>query len=280
MKLRKFGETGTEVPIIGQGTWQIPENGQARDEAVKALQKGAESGMIHIDTAEMYGNAEEVISEIFSKIPREKLFIVSKVLPSNASYTSTMEACERSLQRLKIDYLDCYLLHWRGHHPLTDTMAAFEKLEQKGLIKSFGVSNFDVDDLEEAIECLSLGKIACNQVLYNLGVRAVERSLIPFCQKNNISFVGYTPFGSIPKEGTSEHDGLSKIATKHNATVRQVALSFLTRLDNTFTIPKASKSTHVAENASAGDLELDQEDLELIDLLYPVPNRDVPLQML
>ena len=280
MKTRKFGYLNQEVPVLGQGTWQIPESGPAREEAVKALVRGAELGMVHIDTAEMYGDAEQVVSEIFSQIPREKWFIVSKVLPSNASYTATIEACERSLKKLKIDYLDCYLLHWRGHMPLTDTMAAFEKLEKDGLIKSFGVSNFDVEDLKEAIECLSRGRLACNQVLYNPSVRAVERNLIPFCQKENIAFVGYTPFGNLPGKGTKEFKTLSKIAGKHSATIRQVVLAFLTRLPGTFSIPKAAKIAHVEENAQAQKIELNEEDLAMIDLVYPVPERDMPLEML
>ena len=269
-----------DVPIIGQGTWQIPENGNARKTAVDALIRGSELGMVHIDTAEMYGNAEEVIAEALKILEREKLFIVSKVLPSNASYPSTISALEKTLKRLNTDYLDCYLLHWRGNIALSDTMAAFEKLESDGKIRSFGVSNFDVDDLEEAIECLTTGKLACNQVLYNLAVRGIERNLIPFCQKNSISLVGYTPFGHLPSQNSKEGAILKKIAEKHKATPRQVILRFLTRLDNTFTIPKASNPRHVEENAGAAKFDLDVEDIESLDEVFPAPDKDVPLKML
>lgn len=280
MTSRIFGSSKQSVPIIGQGTWQVPEAGSARREAIDSLCRGVELGLTHIDTAEMYGRAEEVIQEALTRLDREKLFIVSKVLPSNATYTGTIAACEKSLKRLKCDYLDCYLLHWRGSVPLSETLAAMEKLEQEGKIKSFGVSNFDVDDLQEAIECLTLGKLACNQVLYNLDNRGIERKLIPFCQQNDIALVGYTPFGTVPGARSSEFKALNEIAKAHNATVRQVVLAFLTRLDGTFTIPKASKLKHVEENAGAQNLKLSREDKAKIDELYPAPNRDVPLGMI
>ena len=269
-----------EIPVVGQGTWQIPESGSARKTAIEAMIKGTELGMVHIDTAEMYGNAEEVVGEVLEKVDREKLFVVSKVLPSNASYTSTISALEKTLKRLNTDYLDCYLLHWRGSIPLSDTMAAFEKLEKDGKVKSFGVSNFDVEDLEEAIECLTTGKLACNQVLYNMNVRGIERNLIPFCQKHSISIVGYTPYGHIPSSNSPEGKSLSDIAKKHNASERQVILRFLTRLDNTFTIPKASNPKHVLENAGATDFDLDDEDLSKLNEAFPAPDRDTPLAML
>lgn len=279
-QLREFGSTGAKVPIIGQGTWQVPESGNARKEAVASLQRGIELGMVHIDTAEMYGRAEEIICEALKEVDRGELYIVSKVLPSNASYSKTISACEKSLSRLGIDYLDCYLLHWRGHIPLGDTLAAFEKLQKDGKIRSFGVSNFDVDDLEEAMEALDIGKLACNQVLYNLAHRGIERNVIPFCQKHNIALVGYTPYGTIPGARSPEHAELKTIATKYDATIRQVILAFLTRLEGTFTIPKASKLPHVEENAGALKLELSSQDLKTIDQLFPAPDRDVPLAVL
>ncbi len=258
----------------------MPEVGKAREDAISALRRGVESGLTHIDTAEMYGRAEELICDALEGINREELFIVSKVLPSNATYTGTIEALERSLKRLKLDYLDCYLLHWRGNIPLADTLAAMEKLQKDGKIKSFGVSNFDVEDLKEALGCLSFGKLACNQVLYNLGNRGIERNLIPFCQKNDIALVGYTPFGTSPGAKTEEYKQMSTVAKAHGATVQQVLLAFLTRLDGTFTIPKASTVKHVEENAGALKLDLTPKDLELIDSLYPAPKRDVPLGMI
>ncbi len=282
MEFRKFGYTDINVPIIGQGTWQIPEHGKARRLAVESLIKGTELGMLHIDTAEMYGDAEEVISEMLEllELNREKLFVVDKVLPSNASYPGVIDALERSLKRLKLDYLDCYLLHWRGHLPLSETLAAFEKLQQDGKIRCFGVSNFDVEDLEEAQDCLTTGKIACNQVLYNLGVRGIERNLLPYCQKNQIALVGYTPFGSLPRSGSKADKALKNIASKRDVTARQIALAFLTRNDGTFTIPKASNLDHVKENAEAGNLELSKEEIEILDKHFPAPDRDMPLAML
>jgi diketogulonate reductase-like aldo/keto reductase len=276
----QFGTNDRSIPIIGQGTWQMPESGKARQEAIEAIRRGIELGLTHIDTAEMYGRAEELVRDAIEGLNRESLFIVSKVLPSNASYTGTIEALERSLKRLKLDYLDCYLLHWRGNIPLSDTLAAMEKLQKDGKVKSFGVSNFDVDDLEEAMACLTFGKLACNQVLYNLSNRGIERNLIPFCQKNKIALVGYTPYGTTPGDKTEHFKALEAIAKPHSASVRQLILAFLTRLNGTFTIPKASNSKHVEENAGALDLRLTPEDLERIDSLYPAPKRDVPLGMI
>lgn len=277
---RQFGTLKQSIPVIGQGTWQMPESGKARQEAIASVRAGIEAGLTHIDTAEMYGRAEEVIQEAIDGLDREKLFIVSKVLPSNATYTGTIEALERSLKRLKLDYLDCYLLHWRGSIPLSDTLAAMEKLQKDGKIKSFGVSNFNVDDLKEAIDCLEFGKLACNQVLYNLENRGIERQLIPFCQKHDIALVGYTPFGTIPGARSEEYKTLEAIAKPHGATVRQIILAFLTRMEGTFAIPKASKLKHVEENAGALKLKLTERDLEQIDSLYPAPKRDVPLGMI
>lgn len=281
MNARQFSVL-TKIPIIGQGTWQMPESGKARQEAIASIRRGIELGLTHIDTAEMYGRAEELIQEAISGsgFNREQLFIVSKVLPSNATYTGTISALERSLKRMKIDYLDCYLLHWRGNIPLSDTLAAMEKLEKDGKIRSFGVSNFDIDDLEEAIECLTSGKLACNQVLYNLGNRGIERKLIPFCQKHKIALVGYTPFGSMPASRSDQYKQLQSIAKAHDASVRQVILAFLTRLDGTFTIPKAAKSNHVEDNANALKLKLTEADLKRLDELFPAPARDVPLGMI
>lgn len=277
---RTFGKTKKKIPVIGQGTWQVPESGKARQEAIDSLKRGIELGMTHIDTAEMYGAAEEIIAEAIKDRKRDELFIVSKVLPSNATYTKTIQSCDKSLKRLGVHYLDSYLLHWRGDIPLSETLAAMEKLQSDGKIRSFGVSNFDVDDLEEAIECLTSGKIACNQVLYNLGHRGIERKLIPFCQEKGIAIVGYTPFGTMPGAGSSQYKELSAIAEKKGVTVRQIVLAFLTRLDGTFTIPKASKTKHVEENAEAVKVKLSVAEIKEIDALFPAPSSDVPLGMI
>jgi diketogulonate reductase-like aldo/keto reductase len=275
---RRFGSLGVSVPIVGQGTWNLPTRGAAVDSAKVALQKGIELGAVHLDTAEMYGPhvSEEIVGAVIKGLPREKFFVVSKVSPSNATFKGTIKACEQSLKRIKTDYLDCYLLHWRGSHPLEDTMRALEQLVDDGKIRSLGVSNFDVEDLEEAAGYLAKHKIACNQVLYNLGDRGIERNLIPYCKKNEIAIVGYTPFGNIPSHG-KQADVLMQIAANHGVTVRQVVLAFLVRMDCLFAIPKSAKVDHVIDNAKAGGLKLEAKDLEAISEAFPAPKHDVPL---
>jgi diketogulonate reductase-like aldo/keto reductase len=280
MRSKSFGPDKWNVPIIGQGTWQLSQSSDALEEAKASLKAGIELGLTHIDTAEMYGSgsAEELVGEIIKGIPRERLFIVSKVLPSNASFKGTIEACERSLARLKTDYLDCYLLHWRGSHPIAQTMKAMEELVAQGKIRSHGVSNFDIEDIEEAIQHLTTTQIACNQVLYHLKERGIERALIPYCQERGINVVAYTPFGrGVPDDDTESGATLKAIARKHDATVRQVTLAFVVRLEGMLTIPKASRLEHVRENAGACDLSLDTEDIARIDEQFPAPKRRTPL---
>src|SRR6201996_6865653 len=233
MKHRPFGHAG-DVSVIGQGTWYLDRGNRTR--AISALQRGVEVGMTHIDTAEMYGDAEPVIADAIAG-RRDELFLVSKVLPSNASRRGTITACERSLKRLKTDRLDCYLLHWRGSYDLADTVAAFEQLVAAGKIKSWGVSNFDIDDLDELRQVS--GKIACNQVLYHLQERAIEHAVIPWCKKNGVAVVAYSPFGhnDFPKASSAPGQLLQKIADAHDATPRQIALAFLTRDESVFAIP-------------------------------------------
>lgn len=193
MEQKKFGTGGPDVSVIGQGTWYL-DRGDRRA-AVAALRRGIEAGMTHIDTAEMYGDAELVIADAIAGVPRDELFLVSKVLPSNASRRGTITACERSLKRLGTDYLDCYLLHWRGSYPFEETVAAFDELVAAGKIRSWGVSNFDQDDLDELLAVAGKGKIACNQVLYHLQERAIEHAVIPWCERHGVAVVAYSPFG-------------------------------------------------------------------------------------
>src|SRR3954447_20237659 len=257
MERRKFGPTRREVPVIGQGTWYI-EAGR-HDAAVAALRRGLDLGMTHIDTAELYGMgaAEELVGEAISG-RRDEVFLVSKVLPENASRSGTRIACERSLVRLDTDRLDCYLLHWRGRYPLEETIAAFEDLKKAGKIMSWGVSNFDVPDLQEARLIAGDGRIACNQVLYHLQQRAIEHEVLPWCEEHGVAITGYSPFGhgQFPDPHTAGDRVLAEIAAAHGATRRQVALAFLTRRSSLFTIPKASNPEHAEENAAAGDLLL------------------------
>jgi diketogulonate reductase-like aldo/keto reductase len=268
MKFRTFGATGAKVSAIGQGTWYIDRGD--RKVAVAALRRGIELGMTHIDTAEMYGDAELVIAEAIAG-RRDDLFLVSKVLPSNASRKGTIAACERSLRRLKTDRLDCYLLHWRGSYPLADTVAAFEELQRAEKIRSWGVSNFDVDDLDEILEVAGEGKLACNQVLYHLKERAIEHALIPWCKQHGVAVVAYSPFGhnDFPAPRSKEGEVLQRVANAHRATPRQVALAFLAREEIVFGIPKASSADHVAENAAAGDLILSESEIAALDAAFP-----------
>jgi diketogulonate reductase-like aldo/keto reductase len=281
MERRRFGPGQNETAVIGQGTWYI-ENAK-RASAVAALRRGLDFGMTHIDTAELYGSgaAEEVVAEAIAG-RRDEVFVVSKVLPQNASRKGTMLACERSLARLRTNRLDCYLLHWRGQYPLADTFAAFEELQRQGKILSWGVSNFDVSDLEEARKIVGEGRIACNQVLYHLQERAIEHKVIPWCEKRGVAVVAYSPFGhgSFPGPRTAGGKVLQEIAEAHHATPRQVALRFLVRRPSVFTIPKASTSEHVEENAGAGGLHLTPAEIARIDMTFPLGPGPRPLPVL
>jgi diketogulonate reductase-like aldo/keto reductase len=270
-----FGPSGYEVARIGQGSWNLPLRGGAADEAKRAIRRGAELGMTHIDTAEMYGDggSERLIGEAIRGLPRESLFIVSKVMPSNATYAGTIAACEASLERLGCDYLDSFLLHWRGGVPLRETLRAMEQLVADGKIRTLGVSNFDVDDLREAQGVLEREPLACNQVLYHLGERTVETREFAYCRDHGIAIVGYTPFGRGDYEDQPGTAVLERLAKKYDATIRQIILAFLTRDPIAFAIPKASTVAHVAENAAAGDLVLDGADIEAINRAFPTRER-------
>ena len=279
MKTKKFGTTGHDVSVIGQGTWYIDRGDRKR--AVAALRRGIDLGMTHIDTAEMYGDAELVIAEAIAG-RRDETYLVSKVLPSNASRRGTIAACEKSLTRLKTDRLDCYLLHWRGSIPLSETVAAFEQLVGAGKIRSWGVSNFDADDLDEILEVAGEGKIACNQVLYHLQERAIEHAVIPWCAKHGVAVVAYSPFGhnDFPKPSSPGGEALQTIAKRHGASTRQVALAYLAREPDVFAIPKASSAEHAADNAAAGDLVLSAEDMAALDKAFPRGPKPRSLPML
>ena len=276
MLSRDFGATGVMVSAIGQGTWNM------RFEGVEALRVGIELGMTHIDTAELYTGAEQVIAEAI-RGQRQRVFLVSKVLPSHASYKGTLRACDASLKRLETDYIDVYLIHWwTGAHPVDETMRAMEDLVAAGKIRHIGVSNFDIHCLKEAQKALARERIVCDQVIYHLRSRGIEHRLIPYCESQNIAVVGYSPFGqrNFPSPGSKQGRALEQIASKHGKTPRQVALNFLTRRKSLFAIPKSSNPKHVRENAGATGWKLDQEDLKLIDSVFPPPAKDEPLDML
>lgn len=279
---RKFGWTGVDVPVVGQGTWML-EKGSSRQRAVASLKLGMDLGMTHIDTAEMYGNGrvEEIVAEAI-RGRRDHVFLVSKVLPSNASYQGTIDACKSSIARLECGWLDLYLIHWPGSHPIRGTMRAMEKLADDGLIRYIGVSNFDLGELKEAEEALSRHRIACNQLLYNLESRGIERQLIPYCSKKGIAVVGYSPFGHAGFQ--SLHRGgrevLADIARRHGRTAQQVALNFLTLNPATFAIPKSTDANHIMENSASVGWELTPSDIAQIERAFPLPEDGSPLEMI
>jgi len=271
MEQRRFGPSRRDVSVIGQGTWDIER--AVRAAAVAALRRGLDLGMTHIDTAEMYGTgvAEEWVGEAIAG-RRDDVFLVSKVLPQNASRRGTRKACEASLARLRTDRLDCYLLHWPGSHPLADTLATFEELRTEGKLLAWGVSNFDVANLEDALRIAGPGRIACNQVLYHLKERAIEHTVVPWCEAHDVAVVAYSPFGSgrFPRLDTREGRVLEEVASEHSATPRQVALRFLTRRPSVLAIPKAAQSGHVEDNAGAAALRLTEDDIARLEQAFPL----------
>lgn len=265
---------GSEVPVIGQGTWHMGENPAERSREVAALRLGIELGMSLIDTAEMYGEggAEEVVGEAIRN-RRDRVFLVSKVYPHNASRRGVPEACERSLRRLGTDCIDLYLLHWRGQYPLAETVEAFERLREQGKIRRWGVSNFDLDDMHE------LGAPACaaNQVLYNPGERGIEFDLLPWCQARGMPIMAYCPLGQGGE--LLRHRAVVEVARRHGAQPAQVALAWALRQPGVLVIPKSSNPSHLRANASAAALELTPADLGILDGAFTPPIRLRPLQM-
>ncbi len=275
IRTRPFGATGADVTVLGQGTWNMERDD--RRQAVAALRAGLDAGVTHVDTAELYGNGrvEELVAEALAD-RRDEVFLVSKVLPQNASRRGTLAACERSLRRLSTDRLDCYLLHWKGPHPLADTVAAFEELRAAGKILSWGVSNFDEDDLAATVALAGEGGVACNQVLYHLEERNIEHAVIPFCQDHGIAVVDYSPFGSgdFPKPGSPGFRALEEIGAAHQlhgqpATPHQVALAYLIRLPGLFAIPKTAHPERARANAAAVDLVLSEDEIARIERAFP-----------
>jgi len=269
---RIFGRTHLAVPTIGQGTWQMDKDDRAS--CVAALRAGLDLGLTHVDTAEIYGNGrvEELVADAIDG-RRDEVFLVSKVKPTNAGRFGTMEACERSLKRLRTDRLDCYLLHWRESVPLTETIEAFEALEKSGKIRSWGVSNFDVVDLEEAQSIAGPGRIACNQVYYHPGDRSIEHAVLPWCERNGVALVGFSPFastGGFPKAESVGGKALAAVAARYGASARQVVLAYVSRKPSLLAIPKTSRAEHVRDNAGAMSLLLDADDLAAIERAFPL----------
>lgn len=257
-----------DVPVIGQGTWQLRD----KRAALEALRAGLEEGMTHVDTAELYTGSEQVVAEAI-RGRREEIFLVSKVLPRNASYEGTIEHCEASLKRLDTDYLDVYLLHWWSDaHPLEDTMRAMGELIDRGLTRWVGVSNFDVEELEAAKAALGKHKIVCNQVLYNLTERGIESEVLPWCEQNGVAVVAYSPFGStggFPSASSRGGKALRDVAARLGKTPHQVTLAFVTRHENVFTIPKTESVEHARQNAG-GAFALPEDAVAALDEAFPM----------
>ena len=276
--------SGDPIPVLGQGTWRMGEDSSRRQAEIDALRLGVDLGMTLIDTAEMYGEggAEGVVGEAIRDRTRSEVFIVTKVYPHNATRRGAVEACERSLRRLKVEYIDLYLLHWRGNTPLLETLEAFQFLKDKGSIRDYGVSNFDVDDMEEVYALSGGDEIATNQVLYNLAHRGIEWELLPWCRKRRIPIMAYSPLGSDEAEQRQMlgQTNVKKVAARHKATAAQIALAWLLRHPDLVVIPKAGKPEHIRDNRAAHDIELTDRDLKELDQAFPPPNRKIPLEML
>jgi diketogulonate reductase-like aldo/keto reductase len=270
---------GREVPALGQGTWNMGEQAARWQDEVRALQQGLDLGMTLIDTAEMYGEggAEEVVGEAIAG-RRDQAFIVSKVYPHNASFEGVQEACERSLRRLKVDAIDLYLLHWQGHHPLAETFDGFEALRQAGKIKAYGVSNFDLENLEES---LAYGAPATNQVLYNLMKRGIEFDLLPWARERQLPIMAYSPLETHGREQAAllANPGLKAVADAHGVTPAQIALAWVLHQDGVIAIPKAVDPVHLRANRAAAEIELSAGDLAALDQAFPPPRRRRALDM-
>lgn len=268
--------SGESVPVLGQGTWHLGEDPAKRHAEIEALRLGLDLGMMLIDTAEMYGEgaSERLIGQAIAG-RRSTAFLVSKVHPRNATRQGTVQACERTLNRLKIEYLDLYLLHWIGSVPVEETLEAFQSLKQSGKIREYGVSNFDLSDLENAMALPGGGEIVTDQVLYSLQHRGIAWDLLPWCRERGLPIMAYSPL----EHSYGEQDGmlanpqLKAVALRHHASPAQVALAWVLRQDGVITIPKASSTEHVRENRAAAELNLLEEDLRELEQEFPAPRR-------
>jgi diketogulonate reductase-like aldo/keto reductase len=270
--------SGEEVPVLGQGTWGFGEHPENRQDEIDALRVGIDLGMTLIDTAEMYGDgaAEEVVGKAIEG-RRENTFIVDKVLPQHATRKGTVAACETSLRRLGTDRIDLYLLHWRGGVPLAETLAGFDDLLRAGKIRYWGVSNFDVADMEELAGLADGSAVATDQVLYNLMRRGIEYDLMPWCEQRNIPIMAYSPLEQGRLMGDAQ---IRRIAAEHSATPAQVALAWVLRKERIIAIPKASTPEHVRQNRTALDIHLTLDELAALDRAFPAPDHKVPLEMI
>jgi len=270
--------SGDQMPALGQGTWFMGDDRQRRKEEIDALRLGIDLGMRLIDTAEMYGSgaSEELVGEAIAG-RRDEVFLVSKVLPSNAAKTDVIAACEKSLRRLGTDQLDLYLLHWRSRTPLSETLEGFAALTEAGKIRHWGVSNFDVADLEELTGLPGGSAVQTNQVLYNLSRRGIEWDLLPWAREHSLPIMAYSP---IEQGRILDHSGLKSVAAEHGATAAQVAIAWLLQREGVVAIPKAGTTVHVKENRAALNVHLTDEDLATLDRIFPPPDGKQALEII
>lgn len=274
---------GTFVDNMGIGTWYMGDSKATREEEIACIKYALDNGIRLIDTAEMYGNgnSERLIGEAIKGYDRKNLFIVSKVLPSNAGRNRIFQACENSLKRLGTDYLDLYLLHWRGMYPFEETFECMEELKKMGKIRRWGVSNMDIDDIFEITDSIYGSECQVNQVLYHLGSRGIEYSLKKYTDSRNITTIAYCPLaqGGRLKSKLLKSESVNKVAEKHGITPMQVLLCFVLSQNNMIAIPKASKLEHMKQNIQCLDINLDEKDLEILNKEFPAPTRKVPLDI-
>lgn len=270
-----------ELPALGIGTWEMGDNPKALNEEIEAIQAGLNAGLRVIDTAEMYGNgrSENLVGEAIKPFKRDDLFLISKVLPQNASVKRMRQSVEASLERLQTDYLDLYLYHWRGTVPLTETISILQQLQEEGYFRAWGVSNFDLDDMEELWQLPAGRNVTVNEDLYNLETRGIEYSLLPWQRKHFIPLIAYSPLGRGPKMGTAMMDNpaVLQVAENHVATAYQVLLAWVMQQSDVLAIPKSSSVAHVLSNIKALDLELTPNDLQILEKAYPKPTKKEPL---
>ena len=279
--MKKVTINNQVLPALGIGTWEIGDDPKLRDEEIAAIRAGLDAGLSVIDTAEMYGNgrSEELVGEAIKPYQRAKIFLISKVLPQNASRSKMRQSLQNSLQRLQTDYLDLYLYHWRGMVPLSETVSELQALQNEGLIRSWGVSNFDIDDMQELWQLPEGQNCVVNEDLYNLETRGIEYSLLPWQREHHVPLIAYSPLGRGPKMGSTmmKNEAVLQVAEKHQASAYQILLAWVMQQPDVLAIPKSSSSKHLLSNLKALDIELTPEDLQILEKAYPKPEHKEPL---
>lgn len=279
--MKKVTINNQVLPALGIGTWEIGDDPKLRDEEIAAIRAGLDAGLSVIDTAEMYGNgrSEELVGEAIKPYQRAKIFLISKVLPQNASRSKMRQSLQNSLQRLQTDYLDLYLYHWRGMVPLSETVSELQALQNEGLIRSWGVSNFDLDDMQELWQLPEGQNCVVNEDLYNLETRGIEYSLLPWQREHHVPLIAYSPLGRGPKMGSTmmKNEAVLQVAEEHEASAYQILLAWVMQQPDVLAIPKSSSSKHLLSNLKALDVELTPEDLQILEKAYPKPEHKEPL---